>query len=379
MEFQVDSSIFLKALAILMKSSEKKLGQNGQGYYRFELSPEQLAISVLSLEGRVEVIVPIMGGEVYSCLLPADDLLNILKGIPKDTLSFRTMVNRMSIQHRTTTFTVNMLTDLSLYREDPSLGEKRTVNRFPMADFLGGIAFAMPFVSTSQNEMNSTGVLVVYNGEKLLFVSFGRYAMAVREVGCPGGEPFKLYLSLSAAKSLRSLAACGGAMIEVEVGVGVARFVGDTCSLVTMQKGQNAPNYKSVIPADYPYIMEIGYADLEVPVKRAVRMSVYDEPFLNWDVRKDSLTVTKSNIMKEFQAVDTLACSYPGPDMSMNLNAKYMLYALNALPNKETVHVHLLSNNRLVLFESPKTEDSEGKLTDKLYLQPFLPIQEFND
>ena len=377
MEFQIDSSVFLKALAILMKSCEKKLGQNGQGYYRLELTPESLAISVLSLEGRVEIVVPVMGGEVYSCLLPADDLLNILKGIPKDTLSFRTMVNRMSIQHRTTTFTVNMLTDLSIYREDPSVGEKRTVNRFPMADFLSGIGFAMPFVSTSQSAVPSTGVLIVYNGEKLVFVSFGRYAMAVREVGCPGGEPFSMYLSLSAAKSLRSLAACGGAMIEVEVGEGVARFVGDTCSLVTLQKAQKAPNYKSVIPQSYPYIMEIGYADLEVPVKRAVRMSVSDEPFLNWDVRMDSLTVTKSNIKKEFQAVDTLACSYPGPDMSMNLNAKYMLYAMTALPNKETVHVHLLSTNRLVLFESPKAEDDKVKVTDKLYLQPFLPIQDY--
>lgn len=377
MEFQIDSSVFLKALAILMKSCEKKLGQNGQGYYRLELTPELLAISVLSLEGRVEIVVPVMGGEVYSCLLPADDLLNILKGIPKDTLSFRTMVNRMSIQHRTTTFTVNMLTDLSIYREDPSVGEKRTVNRFPMADFLSGIGFAMPFVSTSQSEVASTGVLIVYNGEKLVFVSFGRYAMAVREVGCPGGEPFSMYLSLSAAKSLRSLAAFGGAMIEVEVGEGVARFVGDTCSLVTLQKAQKAPNYKSVIPQSYPYIMEIGYADLEVPVKRAVRMSVSDEPFLNWDVRMDSLTVTKSNIKKEFQAVDTLACSYPGPDMSMNLNAKYMLYAMTALPNKETVHVHLLSTNRLVLFESPKAEDDKVKVTDKLYLQPFLPIQDY--
>ena len=244
MEFQIDSSVFLKALAILMKSCEKKLGQNGQGYYRLELTPESLAISVLSLEGRVEIVVPVMGGEVYSCLLPADDLLNILKGIPKDTLSFRTMVNRMSIQHRTTTFTVNMLTDLSIYREDPSVGEKRTVNRFPMADFLSGIGFAMPFVSTSQSEVASTGVLIVYNGEKLVFVSFGRYAMAVREVGCPGGEPFSMYLSLSAAKSLRSLAACGGAMIEVEVGEGVARFVGDTCSLVTLQKAQKAQSHQ---------------------------------------------------------------------------------------------------------------------------------------
>lgn len=118
------------------------------------------------------------------------------------------------------------------------------------------------------------------------------------------------------------------------------------------------PNYRQVVPPDNNLKIKIDREELHHALKRVSLLADEKSRMVRFDIQKGNLTLVSDN-SDLGAAKEELPISYDGEDVSVGLNAKYVLDVLNVIEDREIV-LNLKDQNHSCMITVENDKDYLG-------------------
>lgn len=327
--------------------------------FLFTIENNTLTIVGTDLETVMKVNMPIEAKESGQVCIPARILLDSLKNIPEQPLTFT--IDK--------SFGVELTSDNGKYKvmgespdnfpREPSSDEASAFT-MPAAVMLTAIDKCLFATSTDNLRPAMTGVFFDLSREGLTTVATDAHRLVKytrTDVSCSEDASFivpKKPLSL-----LKNLLTDNEESLEVSfndkhlfVKQGDSEMV---CRLIDAR----FPDYKVVIPENAPYTLTVNKADFQNALRR---VSV----FSNKSTYQIALTISGSELQLEGQDIDfsfegneRMVCSYDGEDMQIAFNGKFLIEILSATDTEDVLLKLSTSTNAGIIRPSEEKPNED--------------------
>ncbi len=139
------------------------------------------------------------------------------------------------------------------------------------------------------------------------------------------------------AGTLNRLTALIGDEEELEISIEPtqASFAFGNTTIVTQLLPAEFPDYKKLLPDDYPDTLTVSIQDLSAALNRVAVMASDDEnQLIRAVLKKDSIDLSAQD-KKTGSGSDTIKATFSGEEIAIGFNARYMQEILKNLPDKE--------------------------------------------
>ncbi len=305
--------------------------------FLFEIEKNKLTIVATDLETVMKVHMDIEAKDSGKVCIPAKILLDSLKNIPEQPLTFTIDKN----------FGLEITSDNGKYKvmgENPDNFPKE-----PVADSANGFTMSASAMLTAINKClfavsnddlrpAMTGVYFELSDKGLTSVATDAHRLvrySRTDVVCPASDTFivpKKPLNL-----LKGVLPNNDDELKISYNSNHLFVQYGTTEMVCRMIDARFPDYKVVIPTDNPYRLRVNRNDFQNALRR---VSV----FSNKSTNQVALTITGSELQLESQDVDfsfegneRMSCQYDGEDMQIAFNAKFLIEMLSATDTEEVV------------------------------------------
>jgi DNA polymerase-3 subunit beta len=196
-----------------------------------------------------------------------------------------------------------------------------------------------------------TGILVRFEGDKLVMAATDSYRLAVKETPLEGGGPD--LEAIIPARALQELARIGAGSDHVQLGVHenhVLFSAGDVWLTSRRIDGQ-FPNYKQLLPETFEIEITTPRAPLLEVVRRAGLMAQRNAP-LRLRFAAGQLTVS-AQTQDVGEATEALPVEFDGEELEIGFNPDFLRDGLDAVSG-DTVQLKLINRLRPGLLASPE-------------------------
>lgn len=329
--------------------------------FLFEIDKDKLTVVATDLETVMKIHMSIEAKDKGRVCIPAKILMESLKNIPEQPLTFNIDKN----------FGIEITSDNGKYKvmgENPDNFPKEPsaddANSFSMTSsaLLTSINKTIFAVSNDDLRPAMTGVYFELDKKSLTFVATDAHRL-VRltrtEVKCPQKHSFivpKKPLNL-----LKSALPDNDDELTISYNNNHLFVVHGGTELVCRLIDARFPDYKVVIPVDNPYKMIVNRAAFQNALRR---VSV----FSNKSTNQVALTITGSQLQLAAQDVDfsfegneRMACQYDGEDLQIAFNARFLIEMLNGAETEEVV-MELSTSTKAGIIKPSEQSDNEELL-----------------
>ncbi|HET7117507.1 MAG TPA: DNA polymerase III subunit beta [Hanamia sp.] len=305
--------------------------------FLFDIEKNKLTIVATDLETVMKIQMEIEAKESGKICIPAKILLDSLKNLPEQPLTFNIDKNHG----------VEITSDNGKYKvmgENPDNFPKEPVaetsDSFTMPSSALVTAINKCIFATSSDELRPamTGLFfeLTPNGITTVATDAHRLVRFLRkDVRCPESTTFvvpKKPLNL-----LKNVLPNSDEELTVSYSKSHLFVKHDGTELVCRLIDARFPDYKVVIPADNPYKLTVNKNDFQNALRR---VSV----FSNKSTNQVALTISGSELQLAAQDVDfsfegneRMSCQYDGEDMQIAFNAKFLVEILSAADTQDVV------------------------------------------
>jgi DNA polymerase III subunit beta len=324
---------------------------------RLSLSATDMEISLrVSLEAQVE--------DEGSVVVPGRLLVDIVRLLP---------AGEVTISHRAEEGVVELVCGSASYRlntyaaEDfPRLPEIDDASAFTVEKeaFVETIARVSRSASRDESRPVLTGVLVRFEGDKLVMAATDSYRLSVKETSLsdsPGRE-IEAIVPARALGELARVAQGEGETIQVGVQENQVVFGVDDVWLTARRIDGQFPNYKQLLPESFEAEVTMPREEFLDVVRRTSVLAQRKSP-LRLRFEDGELTVS-AQTQDVGEAHESLPVSYSGEPLEIGFNAEFLRDGLESV-NDESVRLKLISPLRPGLIH--------GESDDFLYL--IMPIR----
>ena len=325
---------------------------------RLHLSATDMEISVRdSLEAEVE--------EEGAVVVPGRLLVDIVRLLPG---------GEVTLEHRADEGVVRLTCGSASYSlntygpEDfPRLPEIEPDSAFAVdrEAFLDTISRVGRSASRDESRPVLTGILVRFEGQKLVMAATDSYRLSVKETVLSGGPGQELE-AIVPARALQELARAGQAAKSETIEVGVQEnqvvFGVDGIWLTARRIDGQFPNYKQLLPEEFEAEVQLPREELLDVVRRTGLLAQRKSP-LRLRFAEGELTVS-AQTQDVGEARESLPIAYAGEPLEIGFNAEFLKDGLESITD-ETARLKLISPLRPGLLH--------GESDDFLYL--IMPIR----
>src|SRR5215204_4809203 len=338
--------------------------------FLFEIEKNKLSVVATDLETVMRIQMDIEAKDSGKVCIPAKILLDSLKNIPDQPLSFNIDKN----------FAVEITSDNGKYKvmgENPDNFPKE-----PMADDTTSFTMTSSALITAINKTlfavsnddlrpAMTGVFFELNKDFIQFVATDAHRL-VRykrtDVSCPKQESFivpkkPLTLLKSALPSNEDEITISYNSNHLFVKHGTTQM---SCRLIDAR----FPDYKVVIPADNPYKMTVVKTDFQSALRRVSVFSNKSTNQVALNITGSELQLAAQDVDFSFEGNERMKCQYDGEDLTIAFNARFLIEMLNAADSDEVrmeseyiATVPCPSCGKNTLQKLTKTTESKGFLS----------------
>ena len=329
--------------------------------FLFEIEKNKLTVVATDLETVMKIHLDIEAKDSGKVCIPAKILLDSLKNIPEQPLTFNIDKN----------FAVEITSDNGKYKvmgENPDNFPKE-----PQADSATSFTLPSSVLSTAINKClfavsnddlrpAMTGVFFELTEKAITCVATDAHRL-VRfsrlDVSCPQKDTFivpKKPLTL-----LKSVLPSNNDQLEISYNSNHLFVKHGGTELVCRLIDARFPDYKVVIPTDNPYKLTVNKNDFQSALRR---ISV----FSNKSTNQVALTITGSELQLAAQDVDfsfegneRMNCQYDGEDLQIAFNAKFLIEMLGAADTEE-VTIELSTPTKAGIIKPTEKEENEELL-----------------
>ncbi len=329
--------------------------------FLFEVEKNRLNVVATDLETVMRIQLDIEAKDSGKVCIPARILLDSLKNIPDQPLTFNIDKN----------FSVEITSDNGKYKvmgENPDNFPKEPVaddtTSFTMtaSGLITAINKTLFAVSNDDLRPAMTGVYFELNKDSIQFVATDAHRL-VRykrtDVKCPKADSF-----IVPRKPLNLLkAALPGNEDEITISYNSNHFFvkhGTTqmsCRLIDAR----FPDYKVVIPADNPYKMVVGKSDFQSALRRVNVFSNKSTNQVVLNISGSELQLAAQDVDFSFEGNERMKCQYDGEDLAIAFNARFLIEMLNAADSDE-VRLELSTPTKAGIIKPTEADDNEELL-----------------
>jgi DNA polymerase-3 subunit beta len=307
----------------------------------------RLAATDMEISLRATAAAHVEGDGVI--VLPGKTLADIARLLPAD---------EVTIEHKPTESVVHVTSGSASYTlntynpEDfprlPELGTipTFTVDRESLLETIGRVARA---ASRDESRPVLTGILVHFEGGKLVMAATDSYRLAVKETSLEGAAPPDLE-AIVPSRALQELARIATSGDEVEIGVHENQVVFSTSGvwLTTRRIDGQFPNYRQLLPEAFEHELTLPRAELLDVVRRASVMIQRSTP-LQVRLAEGELTVI-ARTQDVGESRESMPAAFTGDPLEIGFNADFLRDGLESIDGDD-VRVKLISPLRPAVLQ----------------------------
>src|SRR6478672_7301246 len=329
--------------------------------FLFEVDKNKLTVVATDLETVMRIQMDIEAKETGKVCIPARILMDSLKNIPDQPLTFNIDKN----------FGVEITSDNGKYKvmgENPDNFPKE-----PAADDTASFkitasalitAINKTLFATSNDDLRPamTGVFFELDKKGLQFVATDAHRLVRykrKDVTCPKNDSF-----IVPRKPLNLLkAAIPSNDDEITLSYNSNHFFvkhGTTqmsCRLIDAR----FPDYKVVIPSDNPYKMVVAKNDFQSALRRVSVFSNKSTNQVALNISGSELQLAAQDVDFSFEGNERMKCQYDGEDITIAFNARFLIEMLNAADSEE-VRLELSTPTKAGIIKPTEMDGSEDVL-----------------
>jgi DNA polymerase III subunit beta len=369
MKFIVSSSALLKQLQQISGVINSNTVLPILEDFLFLIDKNELTVVATDLETVMKVKLEVEAKESGRICIPAKILMDSLKNLPEQPLSFNVDMN---------SYAVEITSDNGKYKvmgENPEnfpkepAAEDATSFTMPSSAIVTAIAKSLFAVSNDDLRPQMTGVYFELAPESITFVATDAHRLVkyIRtDVKCPSSDNFivpKKPLNL-----LKAVLPDNESEIKVAYSANHFFVTHENAQMICRLIDARFPDYKVVIPKENPYRLMLAKSDFQNALKR---VSV----FSNKSTNQVALSITGSELQLSAQDVDfsfegneRMSCQYNGEDMQIAFNAKFLIEMLNAAEGDE-ISIELSTPTKAGILKPSDKGDNEDLL---MLVMPLL-------
>ncbi|MFL5739855.1 MAG: DNA polymerase III subunit beta [Flavisolibacter sp.] len=361
MKFIVSSSQLLKQLQHIAGVINSNTVLPILEDFLFEIEKGKLTVVATDLETVMRIQLDIEAKDSGKVCIPAKILMDSLKNIADQPLSFNIDKN----------FAVEITSDNGKYKvmgENPDnfpkepAADDTTVLSMTATALITAINKTLFAVSNDDLRPAMTGVYFELNKDFIQFVATDAHRL-VRykrtDVHCPRPDSF-----IVPRKPLNLLKA---ALPDNEDEINLSYnsnhlFVkhGTTqmsCRLIDAR----FPDYKVVIPSDNPYKMVVAKNDFQSALRRVSVFSNKSTNQVALNISGSELQLAAQDVDFSFEGNERMKCQYDGQDLTIAFNARFLIEMLNAADSEE-VRLELSTPTKAGILKPTELDDHEELL-----------------
>jgi DNA polymerase-3 subunit beta len=306
----------------------------------------RLAATDMEISLRASAAAHVEGDGVV--VLPGKTLADIARLLP---------ANEVTIEHRPAESVVHVTSGSASYTlntfnpEDfprlPEIGTipTFTVERLSLLETINRVARA---ASRDESRPVLTGILVHFEGGKLVMAATDSYRLAVKETSL-GGSPPDLE-AIVPSRALQELARVATSGDEVEIGVHENQVLFSTSGvwLTTRRIDGQFPNYRQLLPEAFEHELTLPRGELLDVVRRASVMIQRATP-LQVRLAEGELTVI-ARTQDVGESRESMPAAFTGEPLEIGFNADFLRDGLESIDGDD-VRVKLISPLRPAVLQ----------------------------
>ncbi len=361
MKFIVSSSTLLKQLqhinGVINSNTVLPILED----FLFEVEKNKLTVVATDLETVMRIQLDIEARENGKVCIPAKILMDSLKNIPDQPLTFNIDKN----------FAIEITSDNGKYKvmgENPDNFPKEPAaddtTSFTMTSSALVTAINKTLFAVSNDDLRPamTGVFFELNKDSIQFVATDAHRL-VRyrrtDVQCPKQDSFivprkPLNLLKAALPSNEDEITVSYNPNHLFVKHGTTQM---SCRLIDAR----FPDYKVVIPADNPYKMVVTKSDFQSALRRVSVFSNKSTNQVALNISGSELQLAAQDIDFSFEGNERMKCQYDGEDITIAFNARFLIEMLNATDSDE-IRLELATPTKAGIIKPTELDDNEEVL-----------------
>ena len=361
MKFIVSSSALLKQLQQISGVINANTVLPILEDFLFEIDRGQLTVVATDLETVMKVHLDIEAKDSGRVCIPAKILLDTLKNIAEQPLTFTIDKN----------FGVEITSDNGKYKvmgENPDNFPKEPLaddaNSFTMTSSALVTAINKSLFAVSNDDLRPamTGVFFELDKKGLTCVATDAHRLVKykrNDVSCPKTDTFivpkkPLNLLKTALPDNADELTLSYNSNHLFVKHGGTELV---CRLIDAR----FPDYKVVIPVDNPYKLTVNKSDFQSALRRVSVFSNKSTNQVALSISGSELHLAAQDVDFSFEGNERMACQYDGEDLQIAFNAKFLIEMLNAAETPEIV-IELSTPTKAGIIKPTEIDENEELL-----------------
>ncbi len=373
-KFIVSSSALLKVLtplaSVISNNPVVPILEN----FLFSIAKGVLTITASDLEVSMVTTLPVEATESVALAVPSRRLLDVLKQLPDQPVTFDLDDVTYAIELKTANGRFKWAGEKADdYPKVPAvLPAVVPALELPSSVLAQAIRKTIFAISGDELRPAMTGVLIQLAATQLTFVATdGHRLLRYRRTDLgAGGAGRDVIVPRKAWGLLKSSLPAEPTVVKVVFGTSNVLFTLNGLTIVARLIDERYPNYENVIPVSNPNVMLMSRVELLNSVRRIELMSNRTTHLVRLQLSGSHVVLSAEDLDFQSEATETLTCQYDGEDMEIGFSAKFLQELLSNIGSDE-VSLALSTPNRAGLLTPASHAKTEGE--DVLMMvMPFM-------
>ena len=339
--------------------------------FLFELQDGTLSVTVSDSETTMITTLEVNESDTDGRFaVPAKTLLDALKEIPEQPLSFEVDLGNLEItvQYQNGKYSL-MGQNADEFPQSVGLSTDAVHVEIDANVLLGGINRSV--FATADDELRPVmnGIYFDITTEDITLVaSDGHKLVRCKTFAAHGNERAAFILPKKPANLLKNLLPKEQGMVTLEFDERNAVFTLEEYRMVCRLIEGRYPNYNSVIPQNNPYKVIVDRMQLIGALRRVSIFSSQASSLIKLRLSGNQITISAQDIDFSTSAEETVTCQYEGNDMSIGFKSTFLLDILTNISAEEVV-IELADPSRAGVITPLEQEEKEDVL---MLLMPMM-------
>jgi DNA polymerase-3 subunit beta len=326
--------------------------------FLFEIEEKKLTITATDLETVMRVQMEVESREDGKVCIPAKILIDSLKNIPDQPLTFTIGSN----------FEIEITSDNGKYKvpgENPDNFPKEPTNDdasgFKMKSTALVTAINKTLFAVSNDDLRPamTGVFFELTPEYIQFVATDAHRLVrYKRTDAQATKIDSFIVPKKPLNLLKNALPDNDDELTINYNSNHLFVIHNGVQMICRLIDARFPDYKVVIPADNPYRLIVNKSDFQSALRRVSVFSNKSTNQVALTISGTELKLASQDVDFSFEGNERMACEYDGEDMAIAFNAKFLIEMLNAADTSD-VKLELSVPTRAGLIKP--TEQGEGE------------------
>jgi DNA polymerase-3 subunit beta len=361
MKFIVSSSVLLKQLQHIAGVINANTVLPILEDFLFEVEKNKLTVVATDLETVMRIQLAIEAKDSGKVCIPSKILLDSLKNIPDQPLTFNIDKN----------FSIEITSDNGKYKimgENPDNFPKEPASddttSFTMTASALVTAINKTLFATSSDDLRPamTGVFFELDKKGVQFVATDAHRLVkYKRTDAKSAKNDSFIVPRKPLNLVKTAIPSNEDEITLSYNSNHLFVKHGTTQMSCRLIDARFPDYKVVIPTDNPYKLTVNKSDFQGALRRVSIFSNKSTNQVALNISGSELQLAAQDVDFSFEGNERMKCQYDGEDITIAFNAKFLIEMLNAADSDE-IKIELSTPTKAGIIKQTEQEENEEML-----------------